>query len=347
MFKAALDDFYYNGNPRLGEPLFLDEDYAVYKTSESVLSKRTGYLYANYQLRNYISFPLVICNHRFQSDEDDRERDYLTNRETRQCIKETFRCMDGDQAFSVLLCLKDYWNGRAKSKSAMSSKPFIEQLVYKISRDDAARFREQFESGYVADFSSDISSRRKKIAQLWFRSSEYRKRKRILHIFSTLGIPDMEEICERNGGFSVFRDPQPAEAERISILSDAAGRYFSDLYQYQSLPECMVICNESAPVLGLARLQKVISPSKNSHGLITKYEVKTVNLKRSVLQNGSFGEALSVYLHELLHQYGGDCSTQFHRALLLMNRRLLDCAGEFGPFSEKWKGISFRTGEQV
>lgn len=43
-----------------------------------------------------------------------------------------------------------------------------------------------------------------------------------------------------------------------------------------------------------------------------------------ILQKDSFGRALTVYSHELLHQYGGDQSMQFRKALLLMNKKFME-----------------------
>lgn len=343
-FKKTLADFYYIGNPRLGEALFVGRYHAVYKVSETVSKKNSGYLYANYQLRKNISLPLVICNNRFQiDDDDDREREFLTNTDTVRCILETFGNLDCDQAFSVLLCLKDFWNGRAKNHSNISPAPFIEELVHIVKNKYSKTFQNQFKEYYVADFFPYISPHRKHMAQVWFRASNHCKKKRILNIFTLLGITDIEDLCEENDGFTALKLPEPEEAKRISILSEAAGLYFSDLYQYQKLPECLIICNESAPVQGLAHLQKDVFHSQNSYGLTIKYKVESINLKRKVLHSGSFGEALSVYLHELLHQYGGDCSIQFHRALLLMNKRILDCAENLNSLAKRWEETSLNN----
>ena len=57
----------------------------------------------------------------------------------------------------------------------------------------------------------------------------------------------------------------------------------------------------------------------------------------AVLKESVFGDALAVYLHELLHQYGGDCSRQFNRALMIMNIKMLEIGDGLEMYEQSWR----------
>ena len=42
-------------------------------------------------------------------------------------------------------------------------------------------------------------------------------------------------------------------------------------------------------------------------------------------------------LNELLHQYGGDTTLSFHRALSIMNQKIIEKIDRFSDYQEKWK----------
>ena len=52
-----------------------------------------------------------------------------------------------------------------------------------------------------------------------------------------------------------------------------------------------------------------------------------------------FSEALVVYLHELLHQFGGDSSRQFKEALVQMNQIMIDNLVEINMFAKEWRAV--------
>ena len=161
----------------------------------------------------------------------------------------------------------------------------------------------------------------------------------VLHYFSFLGIKSIDELCGENNGFDILEKPEGKECEFINLLQEISIKYFGDIICYEKIPECRLIVNESASAEGLAHLTKEINKKKNAYGLIPRYQVENVYITRKLLNGGDFGTTLSVYLHELLHQYGGDSSRQFHNAIILMDQRLLHVSDALQPYAETWKKL--------
>ncbi len=44
-------------------------------------------------------------------------------------------------------------------------------------------------------------------------------------------------------------------------------------------------------------------------------------------------------MHELLHQFGGDASRQFHIAVLAMDRGIIEKAKELEEYNVKWMEV--------
>lgn len=68
----------------------------------------------------------------------------------------------------------------------------------------------------------------------------------------------------------------------------------------------------------------------------------------------AFPKAMVVYMHELLHQFGGDASRQFRAAILAMDHRILEEAEKLEDYEREWMetkiklhGISGETVEKA
>ena len=75
----------------------------------------------------------------------------------------------------------------------------------------------------------------------------------------------------------------------------------------------------------------------NRFGLRVAAKEDYVYLQSWVLQNTGFANAFTIYAHELLHQYGGDTTLSFHRALSIMNQKIIEKIDRFSDYQEKWK----------
>lgn len=342
-FLSSLNDFYYPENPVFGEKIYADTNYAIYGTANiSGRMHRCGRLYVGYQYRNYLSIPLIICNHHYKVPGDDRDREMLCRHDQRTCILRVFIILDAYTALKILEILRPYWGLSTYHHDKELERICISELIRTVSfnHDAKKEFQQKYEKQLVAWFDSCISANRKKSARSWFAQSEFQKKRRIvLHYFSFLGIKSIDELCGENNGFDILEKPEGKECEFINLLQEISIKYFGDIICYEKIPECRLIVNESASAEGLAHLTKEINKKKNAYGLIPRYQVENVYITRKLLNGGDFGTTLSVYLHELLHQYGGDSSRQFHNAIILMDQRLLHVSDALQPYAETWKKL--------
>ena len=54
----------------------------------------------------------------------------------------------------------------------------------------------------------------------------------------------------------------------------------------------------------------------------------------------SFSEAVSVYMHELMHQFGGDGSKSFRKTIAAMALRMLQASERLSIYESEWKAVN-------
>ena len=52
-----------------------------------------------------------------------------------------------------------------------------------------------------------------------------------------------------------------------------------------------------------------------------------------------FSEAVAVYMHELMHQFGGDGSEAFRKMITLMALQMLREAKQLEEYEKEWKAV--------
>ncbi len=349
IFKNEIKKFYYPENDVLGEKLvdkymisicFPSEEYR-----KSCINKAKGILFLTYQVRYFLSFPLIICCHfGFSFNGDDRDRDYLSGCEAESVIKSIFEMLTAEEAFTVLLALKDFWHvSSGKNRMSCHVSFFIDVLINIVLHEPemVQKFHNEYKNELITDHWVNAYGGRKKIAKQWFGASEYsRFRRRVRNTFYMLGIESIEELCESNNGFIVSEIPNVKENKYIDILKLIVKEHFMDIVIYDEMPRTLVITNDNVPVRGVASSVKGLPAQKNSFGLIKRRYLEIVYLQRKVLQRDLFEEALSVYLHELSHQFGGDNSAAFHKVLLLISKRMIEIGStEIRKYRNMWEAI--------
>jgi len=75
---------------------------------------------------------------------------------------------------------------------------------------------------------------------------------------------------------------------------------------------------------------------RNPAGWVMRYELSYVALKPGLLRPGRGSEALSTYLHELAHGFGGDRSAAFGHTLTRLLEVALSHAVELTQFQQAW-----------
>ncbi len=81
-------------------------------------------------------------------------------------------------------------------------------------------------------------------------------------------------------------------------------------------------------------------PEVRWRGLRVRYRLPYVSLKAILLTDGLFGEAMSTYLHEVSHMFGGDSSASFSHALSEMLELIFSRADSMAALQRRWDGLS-------
>ena len=175
-----------------------------------------------------------------------------------------------------------------------------------------------------------------------FEWSGKKEKKVVSKYFSALGISDIEELCEREGGFDQQRDPTDIEKKYLDVLSTIAVNCFGDLLSYERLPKVRIIIrNISSKTQGFARCRKNQGERNNITGLYVKYRISEINIREELFRREEYAEALTTYLHELLHQYGNDSEQNFQNALKLMSIRLSEIKEVLDRYERQWQEIGY------
>jgi len=154
--------------------------------------------------------------------------------------------------------------------------------------------------------------------------------------FARLGYPSLEEACEAADGFSVARPPTAWERPLIALLEQTATQVFPDLLGEKPLPPCLIIKHDRAVWMGMAVCIPRNNQARNIAGWVMRHELAYVALKPGLLRIGRGSEALSTYLHELAHSFGGDRSAAFGHALTWLLETALNHAVELTQFQQAW-----------
>ena len=340
VFQHELNSFYYKSNSDFGKLIFETEQYAVYHTSDKAEKPQQGALYISLQRRAILKMPVIFCNHCYDIEDDDRERYILSNGDFVDSILEIIDHMPSEKKYELLIAMRSCWNGKyADIRKRKYINYIIEAICNALSRCQVMkeRFYNEYNDIVVADFSDFVLKRNKHMANQWFLHSEYRiKRKRVLQCFHKLGIEDVEELCRRNNGFIATHCPNDLERKCINILEECARDLFEGLYCYDEFPNYRIINDYAGIVEGTAHVIPKEEKIVNSYGMVVKSEITEINLRNSLFKRELFAEAFVVFMHELLHEFGGDSSTQFHKALMLMNELLLKKEDSLTKYEIRW-----------
>ena len=334
----AIHSFYYEENPRFGNLITKADEYAVFKSNSK---KKEGGVFINLEFRKSFPFPVYFCIHSMDIDKDDRDRITLSNYMMQRAIDLVLdRLEDPVAALEILEAFSTVWLTLQDAHHGCNWNYQISRLIEIIAnnKDVHNKFYEKYKDILLAEIApshpSDKSQR--KIAFFWFQRSSYSSMRRVSHYFTNLGIKDLYTLCEENGGLDITASPNAQQSKRIRLLEEVADRFFSKAYCYEKLPTCNILINKNTVALGEAYTHKIRSNAKNSFGVRVASEINEIYLAKEALDNGSFYSALPIYVHELLHQFGGDSSEVFHSMLFEMNRIILENRKELSKYADKW-----------
>jgi hypothetical protein len=127
---------------------------------------------------------------------------------------------------------------------------------------------------------------------------------------------------------------------RVAILESLAAPLFPDLLGQVELPPCKVIENPAAVWQGMTSCIRAGDATARWRGLRIRYHLPYVALRAGLLHRDRFGDAVSTYLHELAHMFGGDSSAAFGHALSQMLAITIRYAAEIADRDRVWTSDS-------
>lgn len=350
VFHCALESFYYEKNPLFGKKLFGNYYCAIYKRSniekkigypESYRAYGEGIIFAAFQARGSLKEPLIFCYHKYT--ENDRERNFFSNIDNIDIIIKCIREIDSETAMKLLIIYKKLWYCYPKHTYGYDSYyTVIKNLIFIMSYNEEIvnKFKTLYPKLLYAkklEAGDKRSLNNRKYCAEWIKNNpEYIL---VQDSFKYLGIQSLEEKCEEENILPKVTKPTKVEQKYIRILQNCIKEIFADFFKNGELPECNVIRNLKASVSGYASLTKYEKKEKNIYGYIYRYKIHSICIKEIYLNKENFVSALTVYIHEICHTFGGDKSENFSYAMTDALQIVLYKIRFIEKYQKLWKQI--------
>ncbi len=351
IFKSVLASFFYKENPLFGKEIWNCRQGAVYYRSAEPIPENypstydyggNGIIFAGYQALGSFKHPLIFCMHGFRLR--DRERSSFYRMDVVKVIEKAARLLSPSAATEVLEALRVRWYDRPQRIYDFETwYHIIKVLTLRISQspEQIAYWQKKYPHLLPAYpiFKKDMESyNRRRQATAWMKHVDT-KYKLVQDGFLNLEYKTLEQVCEENDGFSIIREPVGKEAELINVLEQVAKIILLEFDEKIPLPPCKIIKSSKSAWAGMANCVKLSKPRRLANNYKIRFELPYVALKHYMLDKDTFGKALSTYLHEISHMFGGDASASFSHAItelleiVLMNTELIEV------FRKKWRQI--------
>lgn len=325
-FYCAVYSFYYEENPLFGEKIYSNDNCSIYQRSEmkkyyeypsSYNSGGDGIIFAGFQARGSIKESLIFCYHKY--NDNDRDRNFFSDIDNIDIIIKCIQEITPKHAMKLLIIFRKLWYSYPKEKYGYNSYyTVIKNLIFKIEKDKGLveEFNKLYSKLLFAEkiYSSDKKAlNERKFCFSWLKkNSEYSL---VQDSFRYLDVQSLEEKCEEENVLPKISKPTLSEEKYIHLLINCVKELFSSFLQLESLPICNVIRNIDASVSGYASLVENKVKNKNVYGFKYRYKINSICIKENHLKRDSFEAALTIFIHELCHTFGGDKSESFSYAI--------------------------------
>ncbi|MFI3237445.1 MAG: hypothetical protein R3Y47_05370, partial [Lachnospiraceae bacterium] len=126
----------------------------------------------------------------------------------------------------------------------------------------------------------------------------------------------------------------------VDVFEKLVVELYDDFFVFvDQIPSRRIICNTRAAYHGMATVFKCKRPLENNRGVAVRYDVDAVYLKKSIFSREGFYDALSTYIHELCHMFGGDASQNFSLGLTMAMEILLSNSETVNCYRDKWRAL--------
>ena len=326
VFYSALYSFYYEENPLLGKKIYSDDLCAIYERSSmekiccypsSYNSSGEGITFAGYMARGSLKEPLVFAYHDYK--DNDRDRNFFSDIDNIDIIVKCARSIDSQTAMKLLIMYKKLWYSYPKGKYGYNSYyTVIKNLIFRMINDNQCveKFRNMYPNLLYACRNSDMSKREineRKYCLAWIKENpQYTL---VQDSFRYISVQCLEDKCRAENILPEISVPKHKEKDYINILEECTREIFKDFLKTDELPICNVIRNVNSSVSGYASTTKYKKIDKNKYGYRFRLKIESICIKEKYLSREYFISALTVYIHELFHTFGGDKSESFSYAM--------------------------------
>jgi hypothetical protein len=346
--ECAFLSFFAESNPLFGEPVWNSPEGAVFLRSkhpkppgfpQTSEARGSGIVFAGYQALGSLELPLVVCSHRIRWN--DRERSNFFRMDVVRVVEDIAARLPPEAAMRVLPYFRRWWSQYPRRRYDFDSwHRVVGTLTHQVSRspEHAEQWRERFPHLLCAApiKRADIAARNRRRQALDWLGRERRKYRLVQEGFATLGYGSLETACEAADGFSVARPPTEHERRLIGLLETFVERVFPGWFGAAPLPPCRVLTHDQSVWMGMAVSQPCREPVKNPRGWMIRHRLSSVALMPGLFRAERGPEALSTYLHELAHCFGGDQSGSFAQALTGMLEVVLHHPEDLMTFRQTW-----------
>lgn len=326
VFYSALYSFYYEENPLLGEKIYSNNYCSIYHRSNiqkhdtyprSYNSLGEGIIFAGLQARGSIKEPLIFCYHKYS--DNDRDREFFSDIDNIDIIIKCIWEIAPDHAMKLLMIFKNYWYSYPKEKYGYRSYySIIKNLIFKAECNTSLikEFNELYPKLLYAEkiaLSNKKALNERRYCLVWLKkNSDYTL---VQDSFKYLNVQSLEEKCKEENILPKITEPTFREEKYINLLKECVKELFIGFLDLENLPSCNVIRNMEASVSGYASVFNNKVKNKNLWGFTYRYKIDSICIKEKHLKRDVFTDALTVFIHELCHTFGGDKSESFSYAL--------------------------------
>ncbi|MEA5010037.1 hypothetical protein [Clostridium tyrobutyricum] len=326
IFYCALYSFYYEDNPLFGEKIYSNDNCSIYHRSDvkkycgypsSYNSPGDGIVFAGFQARGSIKESLIFCYHKYS--DNDRDREFFSDIDNIDIIIRCVSELSAEIAMEILIIYKRLWYLYPKGKYGYNSYyTVIKNLILKVEEDRTLvdKFTKLYPKILYARkiMSGDKRAlNERKQCLFWIKENlEYRL---VQDSFKYLNVKSLESKCSQENVLPQINRPTICEQKYIDILKSCVKELFTDFLEIENLPICNVIRNVDASVSGYASLTNNKKKKRNIYNYTYRYKINSICIKERYLKKECFTSALTVFLHELCHTFGGDKSESFSYAL--------------------------------
>ena len=351
IFESARLSFFYKENPLFGKKIWSSTFGAIYHRSSfpkpynypsTYWYGGEGIVFSGFQALGSLPTPLVFCLH--GEPPKNRERDNFYRMDVISAVNKIVNRIPPEAALELLTALKKKWYQYPKKKYDFDSwYSIIKDTVRAVAESEKCvkKLRKAFPFLIVAkkvSSSNIVQKNRRSQALAWMKKQDV-KYKLVQDGFLRLGYPELERVCEENDGFNVTRLPTENEKKRIRLLETVTKALFQSYMASEELPPAQVIKNESGAWQGMTSCIKLARTVATPSGNNIKFKLPYIALKSNLFCKHNFPRAMSTYLHEFAHAFGGDHSANFSYVVseflevILVNHKIFD------EFSTLWDAL--------